>query len=124
MEISAETIYKFTGLSNKGDLVPVGIKEGLVERLTGTLTGKNSKGLIIGQIKSTTPKMVAMNVFIGLTIIGQGCDLKLEMLEEVDCIANSGKLYHWAQYVANMLKSIHEKCQETGAIIRFSSLII
>ena len=48
VEISAETIYKLTGLSNKGDPVPVGINEGLVERLTGTSTGKNSKGLIIG----------------------------------------------------------------------------
>ena len=48
VEISAETIYKLTGLSNKGDLVPVAIKEGLVERLTRTPTCKNSKGLIIG----------------------------------------------------------------------------
>ena len=47
VEISAETIYKLTGLSNKGDPVPIGIKEGLVERLTWTLIGKNSKGLII-----------------------------------------------------------------------------
>ena len=31
MEISAETIYKLTRLSNKGDHVPIGIKGGLVE---------------------------------------------------------------------------------------------
>ena len=59
VEISAETIYKLTSLSNKGDPVPVGIKEGLVERITGTPMGKNSKGLIVGQIKSSRPKVVA-----------------------------------------------------------------
>ena len=31
VEISSEVIYKLTGLSNRGDLVPTGIKEGLVE---------------------------------------------------------------------------------------------
>ena len=34
MEILVETIYKPTGLSNKGNPAPVGIKEGLMERLT------------------------------------------------------------------------------------------
>ena len=72
VEISTETIYKLTRLSNKGDPVPVGIKEGLVEKITGTTIGKNSKGLIIGQIKSTTPKMVAKIVSIGLIATGQG----------------------------------------------------
>ena len=69
VEISVETIYKLIGLFNKGDPVPVGIKEGLVERLTGTPTGKKSKGLIVGQIKANTPKMVAKIVSTGLTII-------------------------------------------------------
>ena len=48
IEISGETIYKLTGLSNKGEPIPIGIKDGLVEKLTRTPTGKNSKGLIIG----------------------------------------------------------------------------
>ena len=34
--ISGEVIYKLIGLSNKGDPVPVGIKEGLVEELIGS----------------------------------------------------------------------------------------
>ena len=70
MEISAETIYKLIGLSNKRDPVPMGIKEGLVERLTGTPTGKNYKGFIVGQIKASTPKLVAKIMSIGLTVIG------------------------------------------------------
>ena len=75
VEISGETIYKLTRLSNKGEPVPVGIKDGFVERLIGTPTRNNSKGLIIGQIKATTPKMVAKIVSIGLTIAGRGYDL-------------------------------------------------
>ena len=38
VEISVETIYKIIGLSNKGDPIPVGIKEGLFKKLTGTPT--------------------------------------------------------------------------------------
>ena len=55
VEISHEVIYKLTGLSNQGDSVPIGIKEGLVERLIGTPLGKNSKGLMISQIQARTP---------------------------------------------------------------------
>ena len=50
--------------------------------------------------------------------------MKLEMLEAVDIIADSGKIYHWAQYVVDMLKTICEKYQELDGIIRFPSLII
>ena len=74
MEISGEIIYKLTGLSNKGDLVPMGIKYGLVERLTGTLTGKNSKGLIVGQIQATTPKNGGQNHVYSLNVMGRGFD--------------------------------------------------
>ena len=31
VEISGEVIYKLIGLSNQGDPIPIGIKEGLVE---------------------------------------------------------------------------------------------
>ena len=89
VEISAEAIYRLTGIYNKGDPVPGGIKEGLVERLTGTPTGKNSKGLIIGQVQATTPKMVAKIVSTGLTVTGRGYDLNLNMLEVVECIAST-----------------------------------
>ena len=33
VEISIETIYRLTGLSKQGNPIPIGIKEGLVERL-------------------------------------------------------------------------------------------
>ena len=39
-KISGEVIYKLIGLSNQGDPVPLGIKEGLVEELTGSASGK------------------------------------------------------------------------------------
>ena len=59
-----------------------------------------------------------------LTPTGQGSDLKLDMLEAVDTIVEIEKVYRWAQYVADMLKSICEKCQESVGIIRFPFLIL
>ena len=47
VDISREVISKLTGLSNEGNLVPVGIKEELVKELTGSTSGKKSKGLTI-----------------------------------------------------------------------------
>ena len=46
------------------------------------------------------------------------------MLEAVHTIADIGKIYRWAEYVADMLKGICEKCQESGGTIRFPSIII
>ena len=89
VEILAETIYKLTGLSNKGDLVPVGIKEGLFKKLTGIPTRKNSKGLIIGKFQVTTHKMVAKIVSTGLIVTGRGIDLKIDMMEAVEHIEST-----------------------------------
>ena len=47
------------GLSNTGDPVPVDIKEGLVEELTGSVSGKISRGLMISQITTRAPQIVA-----------------------------------------------------------------
>ena len=45
-----------------------------------------------------------------LTPTGRGSDLKWDMLEIVDTIADTGKIYNWPEYVVNMLKGISEKC--------------
>ena len=94
VEISGEVIYKLTGLSNQGDPVYIGIKEGLVERLTGTPKGKNLKGLMISEIQAQTPKIVTKIIAARFTPTGRGSDLKLDMLEAVDTIATSRKIYH------------------------------
>ena len=54
-DISGEVISKLTSLSNEGNPVPVSIKEGLVEELTGLDSSKNSKGLMISQITARMP---------------------------------------------------------------------
>ena len=77
VDIFSEVIYKLTGLSNQGEPVPVGIKEGLVEEITGSTSGKNSKGLMIIQIQARTPKIVAKIITTTLTPTGRGSDLKL-----------------------------------------------
>ena len=61
---------------------------------------------------------------IGLTVTGRSFDLKLDMLEAVDRIASTRNIYHWEQYMADILKSICEKCQKSGTMIRFPSLLI
>ena len=79
---------------------------------------------MISQIQARTPQIVAKIITTGLTPIGRGSDLKLDMLEEFNTIATTGKIYRWAQHVADMLKTICEKCQESAGIIRFTSLIL
>ena len=93
VEISGEVIYKLIGLSNQGDPVLVGIKEGLVEQLTRSPLGKNSKGLMISQIQARMPQIVAKIIAMGLTPTGRGSNLKLDMLEAMNTIFDIGKIY-------------------------------
>ena len=79
---------------------------------------------MIGQIAIRTPQIVAKIIAITLTLAGRGTDLKLEMLEAVDTIATDGRIYRWGDYVADMIKTICERYQETGGIIKFLSLIL
>ena len=48
IDITGDVISNVMGLSNQGSPVPIGIKDGLVQELTGSSLGKNSKGLMIG----------------------------------------------------------------------------
>ena len=70
------------------------------------------------------PESVAKIIEIGITPTCQGNDLKLYMLEAVDTIVKTRKVYRWDQYVTDMLKGICDKCQDSRGIIRFLSLII
>ena len=79
---------------------------------------------MISQIIARTPQIVAKIIAITLTLEGQGNDLKLDMLEPIDTIATNGKIYKWDEYVVDMVMTICERCQETGGIIRFPSLIL
>ena len=76
------------------------------------------------QIKTQTPRIVAKIIAITLTLESRGNELKLDMLEAIDTIATDRKIYRWAKYVADMVKTICERCQEMGGIIRFPSLIL
>ena len=79
---------------------------------------------MISQIQSRMPQIVAKIIAMGITPTCRGSDLKLDMLEVVDTITNTWKIYRWAEYFVDMLKGICEKFQESGGIIRFPSLII
>ena len=79
---------------------------------------------MISQIQAHTPQIVAKIIATGLTPTSRVSDLKLDMLEAVNTIADIGKIYRWDQYAADMLKTICEKCQESTRIIMFPTLII
>ena len=61
---------------------------------------------MISQIQAQMPQIMAKIIATGLTPTRRGSDLKLDMLEVVDTIEETGKVYRWAQYATNMLKSI------------------
>jgi len=67
---------------------------------------------------------VAKIIAITLTLAGRGSDLKLEMLEAVDKIVTDSRIYRWGDYVVDMVKTICKRCQETGGMIKFPSLIL
>ena len=61
---------------------------------------------MISQIQARTPQIVAKIIATTLTPIGQGSDLKLDVLEVVDTISDTGKIHRWAEYVVDMLKGL------------------
>ena len=65
-----------------------------------------------------------MILSIYLTISCWPFDVKLDMLEAIDGVANHAKPYSWASYLANLVKSNCEKCQEQGTPMIFYSLLI
>ena len=67
---------------------------------------------------------MAKIIEITLTLAGRGSDLKLYMLEAINTIVTDRKIYRWADYVTDMVKTICERCQEMGGIIKFPSLIL
>ena len=79
---------------------------------------------MISHIATRTPQIVAKIIAITFSLAGRGSDLKLEMLEAVDTIATDGRIYRWGYYVADMIKTICERFQEMGGMIKFPSLII
>jgi hypothetical protein len=46
------------------------------------------------------------------------------MLEVIEGVAYHAKTYRWANYLANLVKTNCEKCQEQGTPIIFCSLLI
>ena len=70
IDITGDVISRLTGLSNQGNPVPIGIKEGLVQELIGSPSEKNPKGLMIRQIATRTPQIVAKIIAITLTLAG------------------------------------------------------
>ena len=81
------------GLPLNREPVPIGSKNPtLLEKFTGsTQRGKRSKGLQINLIESSSVRWTTLILSIFLTISGQPLDIKLDMLEAIDSVANHAK---------------------------------
>ena len=124
--ITENLINFITCLPLDGDPIPVGAKNpALLEKFTvSTQKGKNSKGLQIKSIESSLAKYTVLIISTFLTISGRPFDIKLNILEAIDGVANHAKIYSWANYLADLVKTNCEKYEEQGTPIRFCSLLI
>lgn len=124
--INNKLINFIISLPLNGELVPVGSKNPtLLEKFIGSIRrGKNSKGLQIKSIESSSVRWTTLILSICLTIIGQPSDIKLNMLEAINGVANHAKTYSWVSYLVDLVKSNCEKCQEKCTPIKFYSLLI
>ena len=57
IKINDNLIIQTTGLSNKGEPIPIRLNPDLVEELTSTLIGNNSRGVVVNQIIYDTQKI-------------------------------------------------------------------
>lgn len=124
--ITGKLINFITDNPLNGEPIPIGSKNPyLLERFIGsTQKGKNSKGLQINSIESSTVKWTALIISIFLTIFGHPSNIKLDMLEVIEGVASHAKMYSWANYLADLFRTNCEKFQEQGTPIRFCSLLI
>ena len=114
IEINGDRIYNIMGLSNKREHVPIRLNLALVKELVGTPSGKNLRGLIVNQIIYGTWKITAKIVSMDLTSTRRGSDLKLNMLDAVQNVVTTGKLYYWAEHLIETIKHICIKFQKEG----------
>ena len=117
--ITKKLISFITGLPLNGEPIPVSSKNPtLLEKFTGSpQKGKNSKGLQINSIEASLVKWMSLIISIYLTIFGRPSDIKLDMLEAIEEVAYHAKIYNWANYLADLIKTNCEKCQEQGTPI-------
>ena len=67
---------------------------------------------------------MALIISICLTIYVWPSDIKLDMLEVIEGVAYHAKTYSWDNYLADLVKTNCDKCQEQGTPIIFCSLFI
>ena len=119
--ITGKLINFITGLPLNREVILVSSKNpSLLERFTGsTQKGKNSKGLQINSIEAPLVKWTTLIISICLTISSQPSNIKLDMLEVIEGVAAHAKTYSWDNYLADLVRTNCEKCQEQGTTISF-----
>lgn len=112
--ITDKLIIFITNLTLNRELVPVRSKilAPLEKFIGSTQRGKNSKGLQINSMESLWVQWTTLIMSIFLTICGWPSNINLDMMEEIDGVTNHAKNYSWANYLADLVNTNCEKCQE------------
>ena len=126
MELTAELIYRVTGLPMKGDKVPMDMPSAAMirEYLGLEEEGMNSKGIRIGKATHESVEWALTIIAVCLTNVGRPSSVKREVLPVAVEIATKGTVYNWSSYLVDLLIENIQNFQDTGANIRFLSLII
>lgn len=78
----------------------------------------------MGKLKYESVKWDLTIIAIFLTNAGRTSGVKKEVFLAIVAIAENGTTYNWAKHVVDLLVENIKNCQDNGASIRFSSLLI
>lgn len=126
VELMAELIHRVTGLPIQGEKVPLDMPSAAMIRqyLGSEEEGTNSKGIQISQTSHAAVEWALTIIVVCLTNAGRPSSVKREVLLVAVDIALNGTVYNWSSYLADLLAENIKNYHDTGASIRFPSLII
>ena len=94
------------------------------EELGSEEEGMNSKGIRISQARHDSVKWALTIIIVCLTNVGRPSNVKREVLPAAVQITMNGTIYNWSKYLVDLLIENIKNYQDTGANIRFPSLLI
>ena len=126
MELMAELIHRVTGLPLTGNTVLLAMPSAAMmqEYLRSEEEGTISKGIRIGKATHEGVEWALTIIALCLTNAGRSSSVKRDVLPVAVELATQGTIYNWSRYLVDLLDENIRNCQETGASIRFPSLLI
>ena len=126
VKLTAELVHHVTGLPITGSPVPLAMPtaELIRQYFRSEAEGTNSKGLRIVQTTDPGVQWALVIIALCLTNAGRTSSVRRDVLPVAVEVATNGTVYNWCDYLVGLLTENITNCQETGASIRFPSLII